>query len=121
MFNNAAASGSYSCARCHTPGWSYDGPERSGIGAFGPSLIGVAHKFEDATQFQEFVAEGCEVGMVYGVVAPNGAQAQCKSGQMPAFGQMYSAEQVAAVVAYVTSLDGTQQWDPTPGQEDTNQ
>lgn len=121
MFNNNAASGSYSCARCHTPGWSYDLPEHTGIGAFGPSLIGVAHKFQDATQFQEFIAEGCDVGKVYGVVAPNGAQTQCKSGQMPGFGQMYSSEQIAAVVAYVTSLDGTQQWDPTPGAEEGTQ
>ena len=51
------------------------------------------------------------------MVAPNGAQTQCKSGQMPAFGQSYSPEQIAAVVAYVTSLDGSQQWDPAPGEE----
>ena len=40
---------------------------------------------------------------------------------MPAFGQTYSPEQIAAVVAYVTSLDGTQQWDPTPGAEEGTQ
>ena len=31
---------------------------------------------------------------------------------------LYSPEQIAAVVAYVTSLNGTQQWDPTPGAEE---
>jgi mono/diheme cytochrome c family protein len=118
MFNNGASAGSYSCARCHTPGWSYDLPENTGIGAFGPSLIGVAHKFKDAAEFQEFIAEGCEVGLVYGVVAPNGAQTQCKSGQMPGFGQMYSQEQIAAVVAYVSSLTGEERWVPTPGAEE---
>jgi mono/diheme cytochrome c family protein len=121
MFNNGAASGSMSCARCHTPGWSYDRPENTGIGAFGPSLIGVAHKFKDTEDFQQFIAEGCELGKVYGVVAPDGAQTQCKSGQMPGFGQMYSQEQIAAVVAYVSSLDGSQKWDPSPGAEEGTQ
>jgi mono/diheme cytochrome c family protein len=119
VFNNNAASGSYSCARCHTPGWSFDRPEASGTGAFGPDLVNVAHKFGSAAQFQQFIADGCDTGKVYGVVAPNGAQAQCKSGMMPGFGSMYTQEQLEAVVNYVSSLTGNEHWDPTPGKEAT--
>lgn len=119
LFNNTTASGSYSCARCHTPGWSYDQPGPSGTGAFGPELLGVSHKFKDSSQFQQFVAEGCTPGKVYGTVAPDGSQAQCKSGMMPAFGSTYSPEQLDAVVAYVSSLNGTQHFDPNPGKETT--
>ena len=78
----------------------------------------MASKFESSEQFAEFLAEGCDVGEVYGVVAPNGAQAQCKSGQMPAFGSFLSDEQLEAVVAYVSSLDGTQQFDKTLGEDE---
>jgi mono/diheme cytochrome c family protein len=117
LFNNTAASGSYSCARCHTPGWSFDQPGVTGKGAFGPELLGVAAKFKDSAQFQQFVAEGCDPGKVYGTVAPDGAQAQCKSGMMPAFGSVYSPEQLDAVVAYASSLNGTQHFDPNPGKD----
>jgi mono/diheme cytochrome c family protein len=118
LFNNQASSGSYSCARCHTPGWSYGRPGQTGAGAFGPRIVGVGAKFEDNEQFAEFLAEGCEIGTVYGVVAPDGAQAQCKSGQMPAFGGFLSTEQLQAVVAYIATLDGTQQYDKTLGEDE---
>jgi hypothetical protein len=89
----------------------------TGKGAFGPELLGVAAKFKDSAQFQQFVAEGCDPGKVYGTVAPDGAQAQCKSGMMPAFGSVYSPEQLDAVVAYASSLNGTQHFDPNPGKD----
>ena len=38
LFNLAYASGAYSCARCHTAGWSFDDPQISGGGAMGPNL-----------------------------------------------------------------------------------
>jgi mono/diheme cytochrome c family protein len=37
---------------------------------------------------------------------------------MPAFGSVLSPEQLEAVVAYVTSLDGTQQYDQALGEEE---
>lgn len=106
LFNLEASAASYSCARCHTQGWSIGQPEATGGGAFGPELFGVQNKFADDTQFAQFLAEGCEVGKLYGI------QSQCKSGQMPAFGQYYTSEQLQAIVDYVKTLDGSQVWDP---------
>ena len=40
MFNLDTASGAYSCARCHTKGWSYGDPQVTGGGALGPNLTG---------------------------------------------------------------------------------
>lgn len=108
LFNLEAGGGSYSCARCHTAGWSYDQPQASGGGAFGPKLFGVGSKFKDDDQFRQFIAEGCDIGKVYGAVAPDGAQAQCKSGMMPAFGNMYTSDQIKDVVDYVKTLNGNQ-------------
>jgi mono/diheme cytochrome c family protein len=106
LFNMEANSGSYSCARCHTQGWSYGRPGATGGGAFGPSLYRVILKFNDVADLQEFVTEGCEPGLLYG------RQSQCKSGQMPAFGEMYTEEQLKAVAEYVATLDGSQQYNP---------
>ena len=36
LFNLDLDSGAYSCARCHTTGWSYGNPQQSGGGAHGP-------------------------------------------------------------------------------------
>ncbi len=108
MFNNEAAAGSYSCARCHTPGWSYDRPGKTGAGAYGPNLWAAAQKFNDLDQLSNFLSYGCETGLVYG------RQSQCKSGMMPAFGSMYTQEQLDAVTAYVAALDGEQQYVPNP-------
>jgi mono/diheme cytochrome c family protein len=106
LFNMQAASGSYSCARCHTQGWSYGRPGPTGSGAFGPKLYSVIDKFNDVKQLQDFLSEGCEVGKLYG------RQSQCKSGMMPAFGEMYTEEQLKAVAEYVATLDGSQQFNP---------
>ena len=35
-------SGAYSCARCHTQGWSYGDPGETGQGAYGWNLTGGA-------------------------------------------------------------------------------
>ena len=40
LFNLDLSSGAYSCARCHTKGWSYGDPQQSGGGALGPNLTG---------------------------------------------------------------------------------
>mgnify|MGYP003332867254 CR=1 FL=1 len=104
MFNNEAAAGSYSCARCHTPGWSYERPGPSGSGAFGPNLTYAAEKFNSQEQLATFLGNGCEMGKTYG------RQSQCKSGMMPGFGSTYTKEQLDAVAAYLASLDGKQQY-----------
>ncbi|MGZ4727118.1 MAG: c-type cytochrome [Acidimicrobiales bacterium] len=114
------ASGAYSCARCHTKGWSYGMPEVSGGGgALGFNLTGGSElrQFETATQQQEFVSIGSELGKPYG-------KGGIGSGQMPGFGlnpsaidpvtatatgmnpaqTMYTQDQIAAVVAYERSL-----------------
>ncbi|MPY94492.1 MAG: c-type cytochrome [Acidimicrobiia bacterium] len=113
MFHNEAASGTYGCARCHTDGWSFGVPGPVGGGAFGPNLWNVDKKFASDEEFVAFLAEGCEAGMTYGV---NG---QCKTGQMPAFGEYYTEAQLEALVDYVKSLDGSQQVpaDPAGGEE----
>ncbi len=113
MFNNEAAAGSYSCARCHTQGWSYERPGPTGSGAFGPKLWDVIEKFSGTEQLAAFISEGCEIGLLYG------HQSQCKSGQMPGFGSQYTQEQLDAVAAYLATLDGTQSYvfDPTTPEE----
>ena len=40
LFNLDLASGAYSCARCHTPGWSYGDPGTPGSGSLGWNLTG---------------------------------------------------------------------------------
>jgi len=42
LFNLSLNSGAYSCARCHTPGWSYGNPGVPGQGALGWNLTGGA-------------------------------------------------------------------------------
>jgi len=108
MFNNESAAGSYSCARCHTPGWSYDRPGQTGSGAYGPNLWSAATKFNNVEQLSSFLANGCDVGLVYG------RQSQCKGGMMPGFGSIYTEEQLDAVAAYLVTLDGDQQYVPNP-------
>lgn len=113
MYNNEAAAGSYSCARCHTQGWSYDRPGATGSGAFGPKLWDVIEKFNDPEQLALFLGDGCDVGKIYG------RQSQCKSGQMPGFGSQYTQEQLDAVAAYLGTLDGEQTYvfNPTTPEE----
>lgn len=106
MFNAEAGAGGYSCARCHTPGWSYGRPGATAAGAFGPKLWGVIEKFNSVEQLQQFLGEGCDVGKLYG------RQSQCKSGMMPGFAQMYTTEQLESVAAYVATINGDQQFYP---------
>jgi mono/diheme cytochrome c family protein len=114
------ASGAYSCARCHTKGWSYGMPEvPGGGGALGFNLRDGSEirQFETPGLQQLFVSTGSELGKPYGS-GGNG------SGQMPGFGlnpsaidpvtatatgmtpaqTMYTQDQIAAVVAYERSL-----------------
>jgi len=102
LFNNPAAQGANSCARCHTPGFSYGaidadstdgllaewpGLSESGLltgwqpgaGHVGPSLSGVETHFPTADGQTDFVLSGSEVGVGYG-------NARSGTGVMPGFG-----------------------------------
>lgn len=87
------AGGAYSCARCHTRGWSITDPIEpedadvaefvdwpDGSGAFGPSLRYpiIPRQFGDVDELVEFIANGSEFGLQYG---RNGMG----SGRMPGF------------------------------------
>ena len=102
IFNNNAAQGANSCARCHTPGYSYGATDevstaeliatwprledsgiltgyRPGAGHVGPSLSGVKTHFATETQQANFIRSGSEVGVGYG-------NARVGTGGMPGFG-----------------------------------
>ena len=99
LFNLELGSGAYSCARCHTPGWSYDDPGVTGQGAYGWNLTGGAANshFVDEDSMVDFIKNGSEFGRQYGI---NGQG----SGRMPGFGSVLTDEQIRAVVEYVRSL-----------------
>jgi mono/diheme cytochrome c family protein len=100
LFNLSLNSGAYSCARCHTQGWSYGDPKLSGGGsALGPNLTNgdTVRQFPDVDDHVTFVETGSEDGKKYG-------QQGQGSGRMPAFGQMLTTEQIQAIVEYERSL-----------------
>ena len=98
-FNLDLGSGAYSCARCHTKGWSYNDPQITGGGALGPNLTGGSsvRQFPSQKEMIAFISGGSELGKKYG------AQGQ-GSGRMPAFGQIYTQDQIRQIVEYVRSL-----------------
>jgi len=102
LFNNPASQGANSCARCHTPGFSYGATSEEataeliaewprlaeagiltgyqpGLGHVGPSLIGIETHFPTAIGHEDFVRTGSEVGSGYGNARPG-------TGAMPGFG-----------------------------------
>jgi mono/diheme cytochrome c family protein len=99
LFNLDLASGGFSCARCHTSGWSFGQPQQSGQGAFGPNLIagGTNVAFASEQDMIDFVSTGSELGKRYG----NQRQG---SGRMPGFGSTLTDAQIKAIVEYVRSL-----------------
>ena len=97
LFNLELAGGGFSCARCHTPGWSWGDPGVSGQGAFGWNLNGVNAHFPITEDMIDFVSNGSVNGAGFG----NQGQG---SGKMPAFGAMLTDEQIAAIVEYVRGL-----------------
>ena len=99
LFNLDLSSGAYSCARCHTTGWSYGDPGVSGQGAFGWNLTGGSEdtRFPNQQDMFDFVQTGSENGVGY---AP---QAQ-GSGRMPGFGQLLTDEQLQAIIEYARGL-----------------
>ena len=99
LFNLDLGSGNYSCARCHTKGWSYGEPEITGGGALGPNLTGgsAVRQFPQRDEMIEFINGGSELGKRYG-------QQGQGSGRMPAFGLMLSDDQIGAIIDYVRGL-----------------
>jgi mono/diheme cytochrome c family protein len=99
LFNLDFAAGAYSCARCHTKGWSYGDPQVTGGGAFGWNLTGgsPARQFPDQQDMIEFVKSGSEYGKRYGLQGQG-------NGRMPAFGAVLTDEQITAIVEFVRSL-----------------
>ena len=129
LFTNRAAGRTYSCARCHTYGWSFDattdgddsidghaGPivesYNLGGGFFGPNLTGgsTLEQFETAGLHADFVSAGQGIGQTYGRGGSGG------NGQMPGFGSRtddslgvtYPAtltqDQIDAIVAFERNL-----------------
>jgi len=99
LFNLDLNSGAYSCARCHTKGWSYGDPQVPGGGAMGPNLTGGATNANFPLESDQiaFVKSGSELGKKYGLQSQG-------TGRMPAFGNMLTDEQIKLIVEYVRSL-----------------
>ena len=99
LFNLDLAGGGYSCARCHTKGWSYGDPQITGGGGFGPNLTGGSsvRQFPQKSDMIAFIQGGSEYGKRYGEQGQG-------SGRMPAFGAMLTDEQINAIVDYVRGL-----------------
>ena len=99
IFTLELGAGAYSCARCHTLGWSYDDPGIAGQGAYGWNLTGGSTNsaFSTEDDMVNFIKNGSEFGAVYG----NNRQG---SGRMPGFGSILTDDQILAVVEYVRSL-----------------
>ena len=99
LFNLDLGSGAYSCARCHTKGWSYGDPQATGGGAFGPNLTGGSsiRQFPKQSDMIDFIKAGSEYGKRYGEQGQG-------SGRMPGFGQLYTDEQIKLIVEYVRGL-----------------
>ena len=141
LFNAETAAGAYSCARCHTRGWSIitEGEDvidpanadlsafvgfADGSGALGPNLTGglIPRQFATYQELYTFITTGSVDGEPYG---NNGIG----SGKMPSFGDnpnteeelgdgMLTPEMVAAIARYEANLPAAQS--PVgPGQSPT--
>lgn len=99
LFNLDLAAGAYSCARCHTQGWSWGDPQVPGLGAFGWNLTGGAANshFSSQEELTEFISRGSELGARYGIQGQG-------SGRMPGYGSTLTDEQLTAVVEYIRTL-----------------
>jgi len=99
LFSLDTASGAYSCARCHTSGWSYNDPQQAGGGAMGPNLTGGSEvrQFPSGEEHVDFIKTGSEDGVRYG-------QQGQGSGRMPGFDQLLTDEQIRAIVEYERGL-----------------
>lgn len=96
LFNLESGSGAYSCARCHTPGWSWGEPGQTGSGAYGWNLTGGATNSHFSTEQEmiDFIKAGSKYGVKYGIQGQG-------SGRMPGFGGLLTDEQIQQIVNYV--------------------
>ena len=112
LFNNTADGGVYGCARCHTPGWSYDAGEVAaqnplvpqeipGGGGFGPPLDNGAttRQFDTASEHEEFITAGSRNGVEYGNFGQGDG-----GGQMPSFG-VCVGDRDAGDLEYITRAE----------------
>lgn len=99
LYNLDLDSGAYSCARCHTSGWSYGDPGKTAQGAMGPNLTAgaTASHFPNEADQIAFITKGSELGKKFGLQGQG-------SGRMPAFGNLLTQEQIKLIVEYVRSL-----------------
>ena len=99
LFQMSSLSGAYSCARCHTKGWSYGDPQQMGGGAFGPNLTGGSEtrQFPSVSDNQAFICNGSENGKKYG------SQGQ-GSGRMPGYCGLLTEDERKAIVEYIRGL-----------------
>ena len=99
LFSLQLDAGAYSCARCHTKGWSYGDPQQAGGGAMGPNQTGgsEARQFPNQSDNQNFLCTGSVIGVKYGHQGQG-------SGRMPAFCGLLSPSQLQALVEYIRSL-----------------
>ena len=99
LFNLDLGSGNFSCARCHTKGYSYGDPQVTGGGAFGPNLTGgsAVRQFPNQSDMLDFLKSGSELGKRYGEQGQG-------SGRMPAFGGVYTETQLTSIIEYVRGL-----------------
>ncbi|MEM7141541.1 MAG: cytochrome c [Actinomycetota bacterium] len=113
LFSNPASAGTYSCARCHTYGWSFDAAERftirangttesilpdgyvQGNGFFGERLTGEStrNQFETARTHAQFIEVGQTAGQTFGRAGGGG------NGQMPGFGARVETDAAGPTVA----------------------
>ena len=127
-YDDGFAGGAYSCARCHTLGWSAGAKQADGGGAFGPSLRNVNNQFPGTAlgvqQQTDFVCVGSADGARYGkngqgsgrmpgfCITPevklnpeNGeVGVVAKDAGLPKDGGMMTQDQVRAIVDYERSL-----------------
>jgi mono/diheme cytochrome c family protein len=99
LFSSSYKAGSFSCARCHTRGWSYGDPKQTGGGALGPNLTGgsVVRQCVTKEQLTAFLKVGSHYGAKY---CENGQG----SGRMPGFGGILTDKQLQDIVEYVRGL-----------------
>lgn len=99
LYNLTMASGAYSCARCHTPGWSWGDPGQPGQGALGWNLTGGStnEHFPNEADMIAFITSGSTLGARYGTQGQG-------TGRMPGFGAMLTEEQIREITEYVRSL-----------------
>jgi mono/diheme cytochrome c family protein len=90
------------CARCHTRGWSYNEPQESGGGFYGPALkaASLITQFPDAAKQAEFIKVGAADQVAYGTAGVN----HWSGGGMPYFGNVLSDEKINEIVAYERGL-----------------